>query len=195
MYVPPHFAARDLDVAAEIIAKHGFATLVTTGDDGPFASHVPLLLDGDRLLGHVARANPQAQQLERGPVLAIFHGPHAYVSPRSYAPRADNVPTWNYVVVHVRGRARALPVADTVDIVMRLTAQYDPGVAIDPDAAQRLARALVGFAITIDQIIPKLKLSQNRPEGDRDAVARDLDASGDPDARAVAAWMARLPRS
>jgi transcriptional regulator len=192
MYVPPHFAARDPDLAAEIIAKHGFATLVTTGDDGPFASHVPLILDGRTLLGHVARANPQGQQLERGPVLAIFHGPHTYVSPRSYAPRVDNVPTWNYVVVHVRGRARVLSTDDTVGIVMRLTAQYDPGVTIDPDAAQRLARALVGFAIDIDEIIPKLKLSQNRPTGDRDAVARDLAGSDDADARAVAAWMAKL---
>jgi transcriptional regulator len=192
MYVPPHFAARDPDLAAELIATHGFATLVTAGDDGPFASHVPLLLDGRALLGHVARANPQAQHLERGPVLAIFHGPHAYVSPRSYAPRIDNVPTWNYVVVHVRGRARALSSDDTVALVMRLTAQYDPGVTIDAGAAQRLARALVGFAIDIDEIIPKLKLSQNRPAADREQVARDLAASDDAGARAVAAWMARL---
>jgi transcriptional regulator len=194
MYVPPHFASDDDALAAEVIARHGFATLVTSGEAGPFASHVPLLLDGRRLLGHVARANPQWRDLERGPVLAIFHGPHAYVSSRCYAPRPDGVPTWNYVAVHVRGAARLLPAGDeTLAVVERLTAQYDPGAPRpEPEAALRLSRAIVGFEIAMDQVTTKLKLSQNRSAADFNAVVDDLASSDDASARDVATWMRRV---
>src|SRR5689334_11890616 len=133
MYIPPHFAASDPQLGLDIIDRHSFATLVTVHDGLPFATHLPLLLEqrGPRrtLVGHVARANPKWQHLELGQrVLAVFAGPHAYVSPTWYEPRPDNVPTWNYVAVHVRGRPRLLPAgAATLDVVSRLSARHDGG--------------------------------------------------------------------
>jgi len=201
MYIPPHFAASDLQLAFEIIEQYSFATLVTIDDGLPFATHLPLLLEprGPRgtLVGHVARANPQWHHLELGhPVLAVFAGPHAYVSPMWYAPRPENVPTWNYVAAHVRGRPRLLPAgAPTLDMVSRMSAIYDRhGYVADAsaEAMQKLGRAIVAFEIEIDEILTKLKLSQNRPAADRAEIERQLAATGDPDAHNIAAWMARV---
>src|SRR5262245_32634971 len=113
MYIPPAFAENRLDVLHDVMRKHDFATLITNGADGPFASHVPMfLLPGKGRFGalqaHVAVQNPHAQQLAAADtVLAIFHGPHGYISPTWYATQVV-VPTWNYIVVHAYGRARAL---------------------------------------------------------------------------------------
>jgi transcriptional regulator len=196
MYVPPPFAA-DRDTALAVIDAHGFATVVTVGDDGPFASHLPLILDADRgrLVGHMARANPQWNDLERAPVLAIFHGPHAYVSPTWYAPRPDAVPTWNYVAVHVRGRARIVDGDASIAALEILTARHEPaGYALDADAIARMSRAIVAFTIDLDEVTAKLKLSQNRTPADHGAVAEHLAASDDAGARDVAAWMQRTRR-
>jgi transcriptional regulator len=109
MYVPEHFRETDTDKLFDLIEAFGFATLVSSAPEGPFVSHVPLLLDrrrGERgtLVGHVARANPHWRYLEANlGTVAIFTGPHCYVSPSWYAPRPANVPTWNYAVVHARG--------------------------------------------------------------------------------------------
>jgi transcriptional regulator len=201
MYIPPHFAASDPQLGLDIIDRHSFATLVTVHDGLPFATHLPLLLEERgpvrALVGHVARANPQWQHLELGQrVLAVFAGPHAYVSPTWYEPRPDNVPTWNYVAVHVRGRPRLLPAgAATLDVVSRLSARHDGrGYEVDAgsEALQKLSRAIVAFEIEIDEILTKLKLSQNRPTADQAEVTRRLAASDDPDARDVASWMARV---
>jgi len=202
MYIPTHFAAPDLDTGLEVIDRYGFATLVTVADGLPFATHLPLLLDRQRgprgsLLGHVARANPQWRHLDPGqPVLAIFAGPHAFVSPSWYAPRPENVPTWNYVAVHVRGRPRLLDGgADTLAVVERLTAQYDTSgyhPDVEGETIQRMSRGIVAFAIEIDEVLTKLKLSQNRTAEDRDEVERRLAAGDDDDARGVASWMQRL---
>jgi len=200
MYIPPHFAANDPELGLELIERHGFATLVTVDDGLPFVTHLPLLLErrGDRrsLMGHVARANPQWQQFAADrPVLAVFTGPHAYVSPTWYAPHPDNVPTWNYVAAHVRGFPRVLAAgAPTLDVVQRLSARYDENFHLDTDSAsiQKLARAIVAFEIEITEILTKVKLSQNRPAPDRAEVAHRLATSDDRDAQGVASWMARL---
>src|SRR5690606_3576711 len=100
MYVPPSFRPHDHEVLQAFMRRHSFATLVSQLDGVPFATHLPLLhraqvgSDG-QLLGHVARANPQWQELAGQQVLAIFNGPHAYVSPTWYGVK-DAVPTWNY---------------------------------------------------------------------------------------------------
>ena len=195
VYVPPHFASREAELGLEVIERHGFATLVTVGDDGPYATHLPLALDraNRRLVGHVARANPQWRHFESGPALAIFHGPHGYVSPTWYEPRAGNVPTWNYVAVHVRGAVSLLSPDETLDVLRRLTAQYEPagGYTVEATEVSTLVRAIVAFAIDLGEVITKLKLSQNRSEADRASVAEHLAASDQVGDRDVAAWMRR----
>ena len=126
MYAPNAFAEREPARLRALLAAHAFAVLVTPGEDGPEASHVPLLLDAARgphgtLLGHLARANPRWQRLDgRTPALAVFAGPHAYVSPRWYG-GDRNVPTWDYVAVHARGAPRRLDDEARVRDVLRRT--------------------------------------------------------------------------
>jgi len=113
MYLPKPFREDDPARLHALIRAHGFATLISERDGEPFASHLPLLLDAERgprgtLLGHMARANPQWRSFDQGrAALAIFHGPHCYVSPSWYA-NAPAVPTWNYAAVHAYGRPRVL---------------------------------------------------------------------------------------
>src|SRR5258706_16236783 len=113
MYIPKAFNETDRDVLFDLIDEYAFATLVSFSSSEPTVSHIPLLVDRqgpghERLLGHVARANKQWTEFagERS-VLAIFQGPHAYVSPAWYSEH-PSVPTWNYAIVHVHGRARVL---------------------------------------------------------------------------------------
>lgn len=209
MYVPDHFCLDDPAAVAELLRAHGFALLVTAGAEGVQASHIPLLLDGDlaepgaaRLLGHLARANPQVRELERlaaegGEALAVFQGPHAYVSPRWYAP-GPAVPTWNYLAVHVYGPIR--PVGEPVALralMARLIATYEAGAAEpyaldgqDPDFVARMLRGIYAFELPVARLEAKAKLSQNRSPEDRARVAAALEREGA--GQATAAWMHRL---
>jgi transcriptional regulator len=204
MYVPPLFHEPDRARILDLVERYSFATLVTSTPEGPFVSHVPFLLDRDRgphgtLLGHLARANPQWKHFESNDrVLAVFTGPHCYVSPSWYAPNPANVPTWNYAVVHARGPAKLVaPGKETLAVVKRLTELHEPSVggtysvAMDNAALEKLSQGIVAFTIEIAELTGKFKLSQNRPEGDRVSVLEHLSASGDPAARDVAALMKR----
>src|SRR6185369_9210413 len=113
MYPPSHFTESRPEILLQVMRENSFATVVTAAGGVPFASHVPVLIDGGaaneiKIRGHVSRANPHGKQLAGSEqVLAIFHGPHGYVSPSWYE-ATGNVPTWNYVTVHAYGRARVL---------------------------------------------------------------------------------------
>ena len=127
LYMPPHFHVEDRAALVAFMEANGFATLVSHGAGGLSVSHVPLLVEADgqelRLLGHVARNNEHWRALEGADeVLAIFHGPHAYVSPTWYA-QHPSVPTWNYAVVHAHGKARLMDEAGLHDVVTRLSSK------------------------------------------------------------------------
>ena len=201
MYVPNHFNEADRDRIAALIRDFGFATLISTAADGPQVTHAPVQLDQHRnvLIGHIARANPHAAALQNGAaMLAIFHGPHSYVSPTWYIdenPRVPNVPTWNYAAVHVTGRVRRLD-DDRAKwkIVNDLAAQYEAGSVSpwDPrgfDAHAGKLNAIVGFEIAIKKIEAKLKLSQNRSVQDQENVIARLASSDSSEARATAVMM------
>lgn len=206
MYVPKPFAEHDVSQLHAIVRAHAFATLVSLRDGEPFATHVPLLLDAERgplgtLVGHVARANPHAELLRAGVrSLAIFHGPHAYVSPRWYA-GAPNVPTWNYVAVHAAGTPRVLDAPEVVrDVLERTAAIYEAGasepwsLASAPEGwAAGLQRAIVAFELPIERLEGKRKLSQNKTAADRAGVIAALQASGAAADSALAAAMEALP--
>jgi transcriptional regulator len=154
-------------------------------------SHIPFLperaADGRlRLLGHVARANAHWQELESArEVLAIFEGPHAYVSPGWYA-NHPSVPTWNYAVVHARGTARLLPPADLPSLLDRLSRTYEDGrpapwrmESLPSGFTPKLLEAIVGFEIAVEELVGKFKLSQNRRREDVEGVAAALEAEGE----------------
>ncbi len=203
MYVPAAFTPADPAALRELMREHGFATLVSNGADGPVATHVPVLYDPDpapngRLVAHLARANPHGAALEGAAVLAIFLGPHGYISPSWYATHPA-VPTWNYAAVHVYGRARlVMDEARLRDIVTRLVDTYEGGrqtpwsMAGVPERYMRgMIGGIVGVEIDIERIEGKHKLSQNRDAEDRRRVIATLGDSADPQDRALAAYMAR----
>jgi transcriptional regulator len=199
MYVPRHFAETDRDELHAHIRAHGFATLVSVCDGAPFATHVPLLLDPARgplgtLVGHVARANPHVNSIAaRTPALAIFHGPHAYVSPRWYSSDAA-VPTWNYTAVHAVGTPRVLEDPGAVRALLEQMVETYESSAAEPWSLERLPtrvadglqRAIVAFELPIERLEGKRKLSQNKSAADRAGVIDGLQAEGDAASLAVA---------
>ncbi len=175
LYVPAHFRVDDPKALFGLIAANAFGTLVSSGPSGLHVSHIPFLPergpDGQvRLLGHVARANAQWQALEGAEhLLAIFQGPHAYVSPGWYQSH-PSVPTWNYAVVHAHGRARLMEEAELHELVIGLSNTYEAGRPkpwragdLPADYVSTMLKAIVGFEIVVERLEGKFKLSQNRP--------------------------------
>lgn len=205
MYVPRPFAETDVARLHALVHAHPFATLVSAVGGVPFATHLPLLLDASRgalgtLEGHVAGPNPHQDAFDGdSQALAIFHGPHSYVSPRWYA-GAPNVPTWNYVAVHAVGKPRQVSEAARVrDLLARTAALFEAGakepwsLADVPESwAAGMARAIVAFELPIDELQGKRKLSQNKTAADREGVITALRAAGDEQSLAVAAQMEAL---
>jgi transcriptional regulator len=205
MYIPATFAQSDLTKLHDFIEQHSFGLLVSQVDGPPFANHLPFLLDRTAgphgtLFGHVARANPQWQGAEGRTALAIFSGPHAYVSPTWYEAE-QVVPTWNYTAVHAYGPVEVIEDEDTLlDIVRRSVRAYEQAMprpwSFDASApfVRRLLGQIVGFRIGVERIEGKWKLNQNHPVERRRRVVRALRERGGEDALAVAAMMqAMLP--
>ena len=196
LYLPPHFRVDDRAALLRFMDGNGFATLVSHAAGGISVSHVPLIVEAEgetvRLLGHVARNNEHWRALEGADeVLAIFHGPHAYVSPTWYA-QHPSVPTWNYAVVHAHGRARLMDEAELHDVVTRLSSKYEAGnpkpwrLSEQPPAyVSGMLQNIVGFEIAVERLEGKFKLSQNRPA----EIPRVIDALEKAGETAVAALM------
>ena len=180
MYIPKHFVEADNERLGQLIEDYSFGLLVTVKESRPYCSHLPFLFDGDRLLCHLAKVNPQVQQLEASEeVLAVFGGPHAYVSPSWY--ETSGVPTWNYAAVHVYGRPAAITDQNRLQaLVGSLTAHNEAGESEpwEPSYDVSMLNGIVGFEIAISEIQGKFKMSQNRPRRDRINVAEQLDAKG-----------------
>ena len=191
MYAPAAFAERRVDVLHAAIRAMGLATLATFGPDGPEASHIPMMLDPEpaplgTLIGHVARGNPQARF--RGPALAIFVGPDAYITPSWYATKRETgrvVPTWNYIAVHATGTLE--PFEDPAElhaVVTRLTDRHEaqraqPWAVTDApaDYIGGMLRAIVGVRLRIEKLEGAWKNSQNKSGADRRGVAEGLQGS------------------
>ncbi|MBU8543403.1 MULTISPECIES: FMN-binding negative transcriptional regulator [Roseomonadaceae] len=196
MYTPAAFRVEDPDWILGHVERHDFGMLVSA--DPLMVSHLPFHLvrpKGDQpaqLLCHVARANPHWRCFEGqgAPALAVFRGPHAYVSPTWYG-QHPSVPTWNYDVVQAEGIATLIENPAEIAIQMRaMAAAYEPTPGFDMDAQPQkymegMFKALVGIRLTVRHWTGKRKQSQNRPEADRIMVARALEARGDHDAAAA----------
>ncbi|UVL40463.1 FMN-binding negative transcriptional regulator [Pseudomonas sp. B21-040] len=206
MYNPSSFAIKDLDELRQQILGTRLAMVVTHGEQGLQASHLPLLFKPDEgpngtLYGHFARANPQWKALQDGAeALVIFAGADAYVSPGFYPAKAEHgkvVPTWNYVAVHAYGTAEVFSDTDRLlDLVSALTDRHEASrahpwkVADAPaDYIDGMLKAIVGFALPIQRLEGKRKLSQNRSPEDIAGVREGLTASPDVHDQALAHLM------
>lgn len=203
MYTPSAFFVSDLEQLHDFIEAHSFATLVSSNHDRVDSSHLPLLLDrtiGEHglLTGHFAKANPHWKNLDGRNVLAIFHGPHAYISPTWYAEQ-NVVPTWNYVAVHARGTLRIEHDRDRLlDIVRQSVEIYEAVMptpwqpeSAEPSFIDGLLDGIVGFAIEIDQLEGKWKLNQNHSAERQQRVIAGLRARPDADSQQIAGLMAQ----
>jgi transcriptional regulator len=202
VYLPPLFTEARDDVLLAHIERYDFGLLVSQGDQGLIASQIPFLTDRRNgqlyLLGHLARQNPQVADLDAGgEVLAIFHGPHAYISPTWYQ-AGPAVPTWNYAAVHAYGRVRTTTDPKRLrDLLERLSQRHESREAAAPWQMQdqpapylaSMLNGIVGFEIAVERLEGKFKLSQNRPAADRPRIVAALEARDDPDSHGVARLM------
>jgi transcriptional regulator len=201
VYLPPAFTETRQQVLVEHIERHDFGLLVSHGAAGLNASHIPFLVEyhGEELhlLGHLARPNPQLEDLSySGEALAIFNGPHAYISPSWYA-AGPAVPTWNYVDVHAYGTVRLVREADWLrSLLLRLSDRHEAGSSnpwrmreLPEPYLQGMLKGIVGLDIAVTRLEGKYKLSQNRPAVDRPRVIAELERREDADSRALAHLM------
>lgn len=196
LYNPARFAVNDLKASFDLIDRSPFATVISVYQGESQVSHLPLTpkLTADRLelIGHLARANPHAKILSREKsVKCIFHGPHAYITPRWY--REDDVPTWNYSVVHVEGKLEPIEGANEIlECLRELSAHAERHWPSGwkffvPDDLQEpmLSKHIVGFRIVAEKIQHKNKMGQNRSAEDLAGVVEGLSKRNDDGSRGV----------
>jgi transcriptional regulator len=207
LYLPAQFTETRADVLRGLMRSRPLCTLVTLCDSGLVANHVPVqTLDEPAPLGlirgHIARANSLWREYRSGTqALAIFQGPQVYISPAFYPTKAKTgevVPTWDYAVVHAGGTLRFIEDAQWLrNFVAGLTATHEaprsaPWKIDDAPAAyiEKMLTLIVGFEFSIASLDGKWKVSQNRPQADREGVIQNLQGAGDADSREIAAMLA-----
>jgi transcriptional regulator len=198
MYIPEHNKNENWNEIKDFIRQNSFGILVNRYDNKPWATHIPLELEvnengKDVLVGHIAKANPQWKAFsENEEVLCIFNGPHAYVSSSWY--KEEEVPTWNYIAVHVYGKPKILDEALVMASLHRLVDKYERA-SKNPISLQNMSpktlrqvKGVVGFQIEITDIQAKYKLSQNR-ENDHERIIEELGERQDAGSKAVSEHM------
>lgn len=203
MYTPDHYKNGNIEELKEFISKNAFGILVNQTNGRPWATHIPLELDVDPqgkdiLVGHIAKANPQWQYFkEDEEVLAIFNGPHSYISSSWY--KDEEVPTWNYIAVHVYGKIKILDKAALLESLHKLVDKYEKSseqpVSIDKlsEATMKQIVGVVGFQIDITEIQATYKLSQTRPE-DHSQIIDQLEKTNNQGSKDVAHCMKHLKK-
>lgn len=208
MYTPKHFSQTNPNELRRIIRDYPFATLITVTENGPEANHIPFFLNqingNDVLQGHLARGNPIWKSLDdSSDVLVVFNGPHSYISPSNYPTKQETgmvVPTWNYVVVHVKGKMKFVhDAAWCMNLINNLTNQHEEGLAFPwavSDApvefTRKLVSAIVGIEIEVSSMEGKWKVSQNQPEKNQLGVVAGLSNAPDEGSRKIAEIIEKL---
>ncbi|WP_340611512.1 FMN-binding negative transcriptional regulator [Xenorhabdus bharatensis] len=195
MYTPHKMKMKDREDIAKFISNYSFGLLVSPSLAG---THLPLVLSPDEgeygtLYGHISKANPHWKELENQPVLAVFTGPHAYISPTWYESE-HAVPTWNYTAVHCYGVTKFLNSNETQSTLEELVNKYEPGLMnntelMPEEYLNKQRQAIVGFKIIITEIHAKEKLGQHKNQGDQRGVFTALKESKMPDSKELANYM------
>jgi transcriptional regulator len=197
MYIPKHFKIDDVEKLYDFIEKYSFATVFSQHNEEPYATHLPLLVNKEDglLYGHFARPNGQWKDIENQKVLAVFQGPHCYISPSWYESNPA-VPTWNYVAIHVYGQMEI--VEDDQELFRSLeemVAKYEKPDSsyhlndVDSSFLEGMSRGIVAFKINITKIEGKAKLSQNHPAVRQELVIKQLENSSDQNNKQIAKLM------
>lgn len=198
MYIPAHYKNENLGEVKEFVKKNSFGILVNQVKGKPWASHIPLELDVDKdgqdvLVGHISKANFQLEDFgEDQEVLCIFNGPHSYVSSSWY--KEEEVPTWNYIAVHVYGKLYLMDEDDVLASLHKLVDKYEKDsanpISIDnlSPSIIRQTNGIIGFKIVINDIQAAYKLSQGRRD-DYPNIIHELKNKGCPGSSAIAVLM------
>lgn len=197
MYVPKLYREEDRERILEFLKQNNFPALVTHDGEKPIATHLPVELieaeDGAlTILGHMSRANPQWKSFGEQEVLLIFQGAHTYISPRWYD--HVNVPTWNYMMVHLYGKVRVVEGEELHSLLSRLVKKHEEPAAyslesLPQDFVQKEMKGVVGFAVDVTRIDASYKLSQNRNDTDHENIIHELEGRGDENSAGVAKAM------
>jgi transcriptional regulator len=199
MYIPDIYKNKNQEEIQQFIHENGFAILVNQTHGKHWATHIPLILDKnefgkDILVGHVSKENPQSDSFSNNAdVLCIFSGPHAYVSSSWYD--HENVPTWNYLAVHVYGKVKILNHDEAILSLKKLVDKYEKNsknpVRVEDLSKQtmRQSRGIVAFEIEITEIQAVKKLSQNRDEKNHQNIISELEQTGDFNSKQIACEM------
>lgn len=196
MYKPKFAENEDQASIMEFIKHNGFGTIVSQAGGRLLASHIPLELQFEsKLTGHLSRANPQWKSFQTGSeVLTIFNGPHAYISSSWYD--HENVPTWNYIAVHVYGTIRIIEGEELMHSLKYLVDKYEAKSAnpvsierMSPDYVRKSLKGIVGFEIAITSLEASYKLSQNRDRNNQVAIITELEKRRDPLSGSIATEM------
>lgn len=201
MYIPKNFQADNQEEAIAFMQRYSFATLITSNNNYPEATHLPFLIDqqGDKLIlsSHFAKANPQANDIASGTALIIFTEPHAYISPKNYE-RELNVPTWNYIAIHAYGKAEVLDDdSEKLASLERMIKVYDAGYVkqwegLPMDYKLKMIKGIVAFDMVVTDLQAKNKLSQNRTAVEKENIINDLSASPHDAEKEIATYMAAM---
>ena len=196
MYIPDLYKNENQSEIEQFLHENGFAILVNQTNGKLWATHIPLILgtnsDGKQILiGHISKLNPQAESFKQNDeVLAIFSGSHSYISSSWYD--HENVPTWNYLAVHVYGKVRLHSFEESIEGLKKLVKKYEAKsekpIRIEDlsEKTMREARGIVSFEIEITNIEAQKKLSQNRDDKNYKNIISELEKTNDSQAIAIA---------
>jgi len=196
MYTPAHYKNENQEELHEFIHHNGFGILVSLVNKELWATHIPFILKPDnKLWVHISLGNKQSKGLPDGEeVMVIFTGPHAYISSSWYD--HENVPTWNYIAVHVYGKVRTVEGEELIESLRQLTNKYEKNsahpVSLDTMSKKYLdtqMHGILGIEITIDRMEANYKLSQNRDEKNHTHIISELEKRKDENSVAVAKAM------
>lgn len=186
MYIPDLYKNENQEEIEQFMHENGFAILINQTNGKLWGTHTPLLFEKEKQLfsGHISLENPQASNLQNGDeVLAIFNGPHSYISSSWYD--HENVPTWNYIAVHVYGKIRLLDAKESIHSLKKLVDKYEKSqqnpISVEnlSEKTMRQAKGILAFEIVITDIQAKKKLSQNRDAKNYSNIIHHLEKSED----------------
>ena len=198
MYIPHHYKNEDIEELKDFLKENSFGILINQVEGKPWATHIPLELDIDKdgndiLVSHIARANPQWQYFrENDDVLCVFNGPHSYISSSWY--KEEEVPTWNYIAVHVYGKIKILSEKEVLESMYKLVDKYEAHsknpISLDNLSKKTLRqiKGVVGFQISIDTLQAAYKLSQGR-EHDHPKIISGLESRHNLNSKEIAKIM------
>lgn len=185
MYRPMQYRVDDPDILHQFVMTYPFGMLVTTveGGEWPLITHVPFVWrhPSESVWGHLARANPHVHHLDGRPAVAVFEGPHGYISSDWYG-MEPSVPTWDYQAVHLMGTVRVVDDVECMDLLRTTLKVFDPQLPLNhhvhEDAYQHYRQAIVGFEFRVEKMEGQFKLSQNRTRDERRRVIAALEERG-----------------